>query len=296
MTKLKYASISLICLILIVFAVSCASKATAPEDARGRGGSAPGQIAAPATAPIPALPPGSGPLSDVPSVQQRLTVRTMSMTLVVDEVRQTVDKITELAGRLEGFVVSSEIRQDDEETARIAIRVPSQRADEAVKALRGLAVRVPDEKQNSQDVTEEFTDLQARLRNLQATEAKLLSLLNETRTVNDTLQVQRELSNVRGQIEQLQGRIQYLERTTATSLITVTLEPTVGKKPLVKEGWNFVEIVKASFRGLIVTLQVLGIIAIWIILFVPVWGGALAVIIYLRRRKRRKMAGQLPRV
>ncbi len=295
MTKLKYIITPVISLILIALVASCASKpAQVPSFEVSKGG-APSQIAAPAPAPVPGLPGGSGPSSDVPSVQ-RLTVRTMSMTLVVDELRQTVDKIAELAGRLEGFVVSSEIRQNDEETARIAIRVPSQKADEALKVLRGFAVRVPDEKQNSQDVTEEFSDLQARLRNLKATETRLLSLLNETRSVNDTLQVQRELSNVRGQIEQLQGRIQYLERTTATSLITVTLEPAVGKKPLVKEGWDFVEIVKSSFRGLVVTLQVLGVIAIWIILFIPVWGSGLALAIYLRRRKRRKMAGQLPRV
>mgnify|MGYP001582937434 CR=1 FL=1 len=291
MTLSKFTNILLVSLMLMMLVSSCASQATpaAPVGSSKVGVSSP--LAAPAAPPLSAQ---AGSSSDVPPVQQRLTVRTVSMHLVVDKVRETVDKITELTGRLEGFVVSSQINQNDEETAMVSIRVPSQRADEAVKALRGFAIRVLDENQKAQDITEEFTDLQARLRNLQVTEAKLLSLLNETRTVNDTLQVQRELSNVRGQIEQLQGRIQYLNRTSATSLISVTLEPAVGQKPLVQQGWNFVEIVKSSFRGLIVTLQVLGIIAIWIILFVPVWGGALAVVIYLRRRRRNKIAKQSP--
>lgn len=283
----KVAGIFIISLLLIALAGSCSQ---APRESKAPVTFQEG-VPAPKAAVAPQDISSAGSSSqDVPSVQQRMTVRTISVSILVQKVKEAADQIAEMTVRLGGFVVSLEINQEDEERARMSIRIPVEKTDEAVKSLRGLATRVLEEKQNQQDITEEFTDLQARLRNLQATEAKYLDLLQAAKTVQDTIQVQRELSNVREQIERLQGRIQSLERRSATSLITIILEPSVSQKPVVRQGWDFVEIIKGAARGFVVALQVLGVIAVWVILFIPIWGTILAVTIYLRRRKRRKAA------
>jgi PKD repeat protein len=93
-----------------------------------------------------------------------------------------------------------------------------------MKALRKLAVEVSSESTSSKDVTEEYVDLSTKLRNLEATEEQLLKIMEKAETVEDILNVQRELSKTRGEIEQTKGRMQYLERTSATSLIEVNLE------------------------------------------------------------------------
>jgi len=94
----------------------------------------------------------------------------------------------------------------------------------AIEAIRELAVDVTAESTFSNDVTEEYVDLTAKLSNLEATEAQLLTILEKAETVEDILDVQSELSKTRGEIEQTKGRMQYLERTSATSLIEVQLE------------------------------------------------------------------------
>jgi hypothetical protein len=73
-------------------------------------------------------------------------------------------------------------------------------------------------------VTEEYVDLQASLENLEATEQQLLVIMEKANTVEDILDVQKELTQVRGEIERTKGRMQYLEQTSSTSLIQVSLQ------------------------------------------------------------------------
>lgn len=156
---------------------------------------------------------------------ERKIVRTANMALVVEDVPATIVQISAMAVKFTGFVVSSNVLGDKERMfGNISIRIPAERFDEVMNALRALAIQVSSETTNSQDVTEEFVDLNARLKNLQATEAQLLLILQKADKVTDILAVQRELSNVRSQIEQTKGRIQFLERTSATSLINVSLQ------------------------------------------------------------------------
>ena len=154
----------------------------------------------------------------------RMIVRTADIALVVNDVAVALDRVAELAEGLGGYVVSSTMWKEDTSLAGIiTIRVPAEDFADAVAALHGLAVEVTHEETSAQDVTEEYVDLSARLHNLEATEEQLLRLLEKAETVEDMLNIQRELSAVRGDIEQTQGRLQYLERTSATSLIRVQL-------------------------------------------------------------------------
>ena len=160
-----------------------------------------------------------------PWATERMIVRTGDMSLVVADVMTAMERIIQLAESYEGYVVSSNSwREGDRLVGSIAIRGPAQRFDDAIRALRELAVEVNSESTTSKDVTEEYIDLSARLHNLEATEAQLLKLYDKAEKVEDILNVQRELSRTRGEIEQTKGRMQYLERTSATSLINVRLD------------------------------------------------------------------------
>jgi hypothetical protein len=159
------------------------------------------------------------------TVPERMIVRTGEMSLVVTDVLESIEQIIKLADKYDGYVVSSNSwREGDRLVGAITIRVDAERFDDAIGALRNMAVEVNYESTTSQDVTEEYVDLSARLHNLEASEAQLLELMERAGTVEEILGVQRELSDVTGEIEQTKGRMQYLEETSATSLISVQLQ------------------------------------------------------------------------
>jgi PKD repeat protein len=154
-----------------------------------------------------------------------MIVRTGHMELVVADVASAIEQIAGLAASYEGYVVSSNSWRDGDRLAgTIAIRVPAEYYDDAIRALRQMAVEVNLESTSSTDVTEEYVDLSAKLHNLEASEEQLLKLMEKAGKVSEILEVQRELSRTRGEIEQTKGRMQYLEQTSATSLIDVRLE------------------------------------------------------------------------
>jgi len=216
----------------------------------------------------------------------RKIVKTGYMTLEVSDITEAIAGITRVANELNGYVVSSDQSGNKDITyGRIAIRVPSDRFDEALDRLRKLAVKVPNESTSSQDVTEEYTDLQAQLRNLEATEAQYLELLKKAEKVEDILAVQRELSNVRGQIEQIKGRIQYLERTSDMALIEVNLQK---MQPIDGTGWSALETLKSAVRGLAAFGKALANIFIWLAIFSPVWIIILIVVLYFTRWRKKK--------
>ncbi len=264
---------ALVILLLVSFACAKAPEGVAPM---------------PAPAPMPSekdegFAPGALPLNE-----ERMIVRTGEMSLVVEDVVGAKNEIAQLAARYDGYVVSSQISGEEQEMrGYISIRVPDDKFESALTELRDLAVRVTSESTASRDITEEYVDLQSRLKNAEATESQYLALLAKATDVEDILRIYERLSQVRREIEQIKGRMQYLERTSSMSLIEVRLKPEATAKPLVRAGWNIVEIFKSAIRGLATAGQVLGTIAIWLLIFSPIWGAILG-IIYWRLRKRKK--------
>jgi chromosome segregation ATPase len=224
--------------------------------------------------------------SDSAGIDRKI-VKNGYMTLEVNDITEAIVSITGVANGLGGYVVSSNKQGDQDITyGQISIRVQSDRFDTAFDQLRKLAVNVPNESTSSQDVTEQYTDLQAQLRNLEATEAQYLELLKKAEKVEDILAVQRELSNVRGQIEQIKGRIQYLDRTSDMALIEVSLQKT---KPIGGTGWSALETLKSAVRGLAGFGKALANIAIWLVIFSPVWIIILVVVLYFTRWRKAKV-------
>jgi len=165
----------------------------------------------------------SGGQINTPDIQ-RMIVRTSNMSMVVSDIAATLDRISTLAENSGGYIVSSDKYQDNGRLAgTITIRVPAGQFDSAMSTLRGMADEVTSENTSSQDVTSEYVDLTSQLKNLQATEAQLLQIMTKADKIADILAVQEQLTNTEGQIETTKGRMQYLEQTSATSLITVSL-------------------------------------------------------------------------
>jgi len=215
--------------------------------------------------------------------EDRKIVKEGYMTLEVEDIAETLDEVAEMADELNGYVVSSYKHEYERGVSgRIIIRVPSEKFEEAFERLRQLAVAVPYETTTAKDVTEEYVDLEAQLSNLLATEAQYLALLEKAETVEEMLKVQKELSNVRGQIEQIEGRMKYLEQTSETSLIEIDLQETKG----LAEPWSASAVLKAAVRGLTTFGRGLATVLIWLGIFCWAWVPPL--VIWLRRRRRAK--------
>ena len=227
---MKRLIIGLLLVMLLLVPIACA-KAPMPAPAPvppPAPGIAPKPAAVSPPVPAPAPPREEEVMVDEagqPWDIERMIVRTGNMQLAVEDVRATIEKVTELTESLEGYVVSSRSWKEGERLiGQVAIRVPAEDFNYAMSVLRGLAVEVISESTYSKDVTEEYVDLSAKLSNLEATEEQLLRLMEKAEKVEEILEVQRELFKTRGEIEQTKGRMQYLERTSETSLIEVLLE------------------------------------------------------------------------
>lgn len=189
------------------------------------------------------------------SPSERLIIKTANLSLLVKNVRESLNKVHALSESLGGFVTQSDIYEVDEKketvTASVTFRVPAEKFNEALETLKKEALKVKSENITGQDVTEEYTDLQSQLKNLESTEEQLLSIMKRAGEIKDVLEVQRELNTVRGQIEQNKGRIKYLEESAELSSITVYLATKEEELPLVEEGWRPLSAVKSGLRSLI---------------------------------------------
>jgi hypothetical protein len=207
------------------------------------------------------------------AIGDRLVIKTGNISILVKDVQEALSAISNMASSVNGYVVSTKSgREGDTQVATISIKVPAADFEPTMEKLRKMALEPPTESITGQDVTEEYADLDAQLRNLQATEKQLLNLLDRAQTVDDTLKVYNQLTNIRGQIERIQGRMQYLQKSAAMSTITVNLRPQVDK-PVVKTGseaWQPGETTKNALRALLSVLQVLGDLAIWAVIFSPI--------------------------
>ncbi|HSW58740.1 MAG TPA: DUF4349 domain-containing protein [Dehalococcoidales bacterium] len=179
-----------------------------------------------ATAGKDSAPSNQAASSALPS--SRMIVRTGSLQMVVNQISVALEGINQLAVRHGGYVVNSQQwKENERNVGNISIRVLAENYDIAMAELRNLAKSITSESSSSQDVSEEYSDLDARIKNLQATEIQLLKIMADATRTEDILSIQRELTNVRAQIEQIRGRMLFLERTSSTSLININLEEAV---------------------------------------------------------------------
>ncbi len=231
--------------------------------------------------------------------QQRLIIRTADMAIVVADTEAAMKTIAQMVEENGGWVVSSSAYQYSETAVSgdITVRVPAEGFASATEAVRGLALEVQHETTSGQDVTEEFVDLSSRLENLESTAARVRSFLDETKTVEEALSVNQELSRLEGEIAVIKGRMKFLSQSAAFSTISVHLTPDEAARPVEIAGWRPEGVAKDALESLIGFLQFMVEATIWFVIFIlpvlliigiPIW----LVIRFVRKRRRNKKSEQ----
>ena len=156
---------------------------------------------------------------------QPMIVRTADLSMVVTDITKTISQMTQLANNNNGYVVlANQTSTDKSISGVISIRIPAVQFESTMSALRAMAVKVTSENVSASDVSQEYTDLSSKLRNLETAEAQLAAIMQKAEKVEDVLAVENQLTTTQQDIEVTKGRMQYLEQTTAMSLITVNLQ------------------------------------------------------------------------
>lgn len=201
----------------------------------------------------------------------RLVVRDAQLTLQVGDVAQAVAWARGVATASGGLVfASSTSMRGDQQVATLTLRVPADRFDDVMTQLRSgdLVKEVEREDSSSQDVTAEYVDNDSQLAALRETQARLLALLGQASSLDDVLRLEGELRNVRGQIETIQGRQNYLKDATTYSTVTVALLP-VGAAALtsadgafdparaVRRAWQYASGALEAALTVVITLTIL---------------------------------------
>ena len=162
---------------------------------------------------------------------ERKIIRNANLTVEVTSPADNQRMITSIAESHQGFVVTSEATQRTTEdkakpevTINLVVRVPAAQFNQVMEEIRATAIRVIQEKITGQDVTEEFIDLEARIKNQKALEGQFLEIMKRAGKVEDALEVQRQLADVRTEIEKLEGRKRFLENQASLSTINITLQ------------------------------------------------------------------------
>ncbi|MBN2084247.1 MAG: DUF4349 domain-containing protein [Anaerolineales bacterium] len=251
--------------IFILLLSACAAAAMAPQNTEYdmvMGGDAASESAAREKANAPsdsALPePAVNPAD-------RIVLMDASLTLVVNDPADAASKITDMAFAKGGWVVESNITQSIYGAAgekyyagQISIRVPADTADQlkaTLAEIEALAVEVKSRSLNGRDVTAEYTDAQSRLRNLRASQDRLLKIMETAADPEDVLAVESQLRQVMGEIEVLEGQINYYDTASKYSLVSISLQPFIPSQPISIGGWHPEGVAKEALEDLIHGLQ-----------------------------------------
>lgn len=236
----------------------------------------------------------SGQTSSQTLPLDRIIIRTSMVQMTVNDVEATVASIRAITLGADGYVASSRSQYvGDKQTATIAVQIPAQSFDNVLSQVRKLAVKVDSENTTTQDVTDQYVDLQSQINNLKAAEASEVRLLDKATTMSDVLAIQRELTSLRGQIEQAQGRINYLQRKSDYSSLTIQLTPvSAAVDPFASSSWQPLRTIGRAWQASLQTIATLVDVVLNVVVFL--WWliliAAVGVWFWRRQRSRRVLA------
>lgn len=293
---------TILLLVLLSFTLSCANHADT---------NAPSTSAA---VPVPAQPQAEKEAFaafdkvtarvEAETAADRKIIRNADITIEVPSTSEAQHRVTSIAETHGGFVVTSEAKQRQsvdpaQRTTdfRLVVRVPENKFGVALDEIKKLASNVPEEKATGQDVTEEFIDLEARIKTQKALEIQFLEIMKQATKVEDALEVQRQIAEVRTEIERLEGRKRFIENRSSLATITVNIQ---APKPILVTtptgvGHSLREAVSESVElasGMIVFFVRFVIVVLPVLLFVGV-PSALVLRYFLRRARRVRLAQAL---
>src|ERR1700730_11938 len=237
------------------------------------------------------------------AAMERKIIRDADLTMEVPSTTETQRRVTSIAESHGGFVVTSEAKQREAaEPAKrtldikLVVHVPSDQFGPALNEIEGLATNLTQRNVNGQDITEEFIDLEARLKTQKALETQFLEIMRQANKVTDALEVQRQIADVRTEIEKLEGRRRFIESRTSLSSITVNIQ---SPTQIVVSTSGFGRSVReAVSETIVVASGILVFVVRFVIVMVPIFAllilpAGLVARFFIRRARRFRLAHEL---
>jgi hypothetical protein len=245
----------------------------------------------------------SAKTEQVAAATDRKIIRNADLTIEVASPTETQSKVVSIAEAHGGFVVNSEAKQRDNGDAthrtldiKLVVRIPENQFGTVLDKVRGLASNRNEEKVTGQDVTEEFIDLEARIKTQRALEAQFLQIMKQAGKIEDALEVQRQIAEVRTEIEKLEGRKRFLDNRSSLATITVNI---LAPKPITVNTSGFGRSVRDSISesvdvgAEIVLFFVRFVIVMFPITLLLLLPGGLLLRYFIRRARRMRLAAAL---
>lgn len=254
-------------------------------------------LATPLPTPLPIVSGGNVLPAVVVPRANRLIVKNADLQLTVENTDVAIDRLTQVVGDVGGYIVSSRVWYQpwldvEYKYASLTLGVPVDQFETAMRRLRDIALAVNDERASGQDVTDEYVDLESRLRNLEATRDRIRTFLDQAQNVDEALKVNQELKAVEAEIEAVQGRINYLFDRSSYSTITVQLSPALPGPPVdptptptpTPEPWSADRVAETAGNTFTAILRVLAELVIWFsIVVLPFALPPVALVVIIRR-------------
>ncbi|CAM3757822.1 Lipoprotein [Mesobacillus thioparans] len=228
-------------------------------------------------------------VSEKEAVSQRMVIFNAELDITVKKFENARNALEEKAGRYNGYIVQSDSNRydDNQQSGTMTFRIPQEHFHAFLNDAEGLSVKVNNRRVSGQDVTEEYVDLESRLKSKKAVEARLLEFMKEAQKTDDLLKISSDLAQVQEDIDQIAGRKKFLENQTAYSTVTIILQENLVAVPKIdnenlntwqkikKQFADNINILLAAGSGIIVffagnlpILLIVGIIVAGIIYFV----------------------------
>ena len=190
-----------------------------------------------------------------------------NLSLEVQNVPAALEQARALVIQYGGSVTSSDSGDSFNRYANISALIPRDSFYELIGIMKNIATKVTNENINSNDVTEEFVDIEAKLNVMKETEKRFIALLSETANVEEVMSVERELMRLRGEIDSLEGRMKYLSKTTDNSVLNIYMTEQV---PITGSGWSFFDSLDNSVRDMVSFSKHIANFLIGVIVFSPI--------------------------
>ncbi len=238
-------------------------------------------------------PSGSAPLAKSMGIMQqasdnRVVIRESNLSLLVEDVEKTGDKIISYAKQSGGYMVdTSYTRPTESPFANITVRVPTEKLDEALVYFKSLSLKVTSENLVGTDVTDQYTDIQSRLDTLNQARAKFEEIMAKATSVDDIVNVQQQLMNIQEQIDSYKGQQKAIDENAKLTKIIVYLSTDELALPYTPDTtFRPAVIFKQAVRSLLNTLRLAGEGVIWLAVYSPAI--IVVIVLYFGYKKLKK--------